>query len=162
MKRILSVAVAVGVAASLAACGTIMHGTSQDIGISSSPTNAQVTVDSQPAGQTPYVAKLSRKKNHIISLNVPGYERADLTVTRGTSGWVWGNLVFGGLIGLGVDAVSGGLYKLTPDQLTGTLAKQGASVAPTKDGIYVVMVKAVDPSWVKVGQLEKSSPAVGE
>jgi hypothetical protein len=29
----------------LVACATIMHGTSQQIGVSSSPTGAQVTVD---------------------------------------------------------------------------------------------------------------------
>lgn len=162
MKRFRSIAVAVGFLP-LTACGTIMHGSSQDIGISSSPTNAQVTVDSVTKGQTPYVAKLARKRNHIISLNVPGYAPADLTVTRGTSGWVWGNLVFGGLIGLGVDAYTGGLYKLTPDQLVGTLAKQGASVAPTKDGFYVVLVKAAEPSWTKVGQLSRvAQPIVGE
>jgi hypothetical protein len=33
------------------------------------------------------------------------------------SGWVWGNIAFGGLIGLGVDFISGGAYQLYPDNL---------------------------------------------
>jgi hypothetical protein len=61
--------------------------------------------------------------------------------------------VFGGLIGLGVDAISGGLYKLSPEQLSGELAKQSASIKADKDGIYVVLVQKADPAWTKIGQL---------
>jgi hypothetical protein len=141
-------------------CASIMHGTSQDVGISSSPTGAKVTVDGQQA-TTPYVAKLSRKDNHIVKLAMDGYAPADLTLTKSVSGWVWGNIVFGGLIGLAVDAISGGLYNLTPDQLQATLANQKTSIAPTKDGIYVVLVKRANPEWVKVGQLRRLAPALG-
>jgi uncharacterized protein YceK len=142
-------------ALALSACASIMHGTSQDVGISSTPTSASVTVDNATQGTTPFVAKLSRKDNHIIHIAADGYAPADLTLTHSTSGWVWGNLLFGGIIGLAVDAISGGLYKLTPEQLNTTLAKQSASVAPTKDGFYVVLVPAAEQGWLKVGQLER-------
>lgn len=151
------------VATSLAGCATIMHGGSQDIGISSSPTGARVTVDNMAGAQTPYIAKLSRKDNHLIKITMDGYAPAELTLTKAVSGWVWGNVAFGGLVGLAVDAISGGLYNLSPNQLQATLARQGAQVAPTKDGIYVVLVKAPDPAWRKVGQLSRlESSAVGE
>ena len=148
----------------LTACASIMHGTSQDVGISSTPTSASVTIDNATNGQTPFVAKLSRKDSHIIHIAADGYQPADLTLTRSVSGWVWGNLLFGGLIGLAVDAITGGLYKLTPDQLNATLAKQSASVAPTKDGFYVVLVPAAEKGWHKVGQLQRVSagPLAGE
>lgn len=154
MKPLVALAAAVVVTG----CATIMHGTSQDVGISSSPTGASVTVDNKQSGQTPYVAKLSRKNAHIVRLSAPGYAPADLTLTRKTSGWVWGNIVFGGLIGLAVDAISGGLYNLTPEQLSATLAKESASIAPTKDGVYVLLVREVDPAWTKVGQLTPTLP----
>ena len=143
----------------LTACASIMHGSSQDVGISSTPTSASVTVDNMAKGQTPFVAKLSRKDNHVIHIAADGYQPADLTLTRSTSGWVWGNLLFGGIIGLAVDAISGGLYKLTPDQLNATLSKQQASVAPTKDGFYVVLVPAAEKGWLKIGQLQRVSVA---
>jgi hypothetical protein len=136
-----------------AGCGTIMHGGSQDIGISSSPTAAQVSVDNLAKGNTPLIANLSRKNNHFVKIEMPGYAPTELTLTNSVSGWVWGNIVFGGLIGLAVDAISGGLYNLNPEQLQGALAKQGAQLAPTKDGIYVVLVRTADPAWTKVGQL---------
>ena len=147
----------------LTACASIMHGSSQDVGISSSPTSASVTVDNAAKGQTPFVAKLSRKDNHIIHIAADGYQPADLTLTRSASGWVWGNLLFGGLIGLAVDAISGGLYKLTPDQLNATLAKQSAYVTPANDGFYVVLVPVAEKGWLKVGQLQRvnSTPPVG-
>ena len=148
-------------ALALSACASIIHGTSQDIGISSSPTGAQITVDNQTGAMTPYVAKLSRKDNHIVKISMDGYAPAELTLTKTVSGWVWGNIVFGGLIGLGVDAISGGLYNLTPNQLQATLAREGASIAPTKDGIYVVLVKKAAPEWLKVGQMQRLPGAVG-
>ena len=62
----------------------------------------------------------------------------------------------GGVIGLAVDAITGGLYKLSPAQLAATLAKQTASVARTRDGVYVILVPAAETGWLKVGQLRRS------
>jgi hypothetical protein len=81
-------------------CATIMHGTSQQIGISSMPSGAKVSVDSNPMGVTPIFASLSRGDNHIIKIELDGYVPHEMTITKKTSGWVWGNIVFGGLIGL--------------------------------------------------------------
>jgi len=139
----------------LSSCASIMHGTSQDIGISSSPTGAKVTIDNQQGANTPYVAKLSRKDNHIVKIDLEGYQPAELTLTKSTSGWVWGNIVFGGLIGLAVDAISGGLYNLNPEQLQATLAQSKTSVAPTKSGIYVILVRKASPQWARIGQLHR-------
>jgi len=157
-----SILVAASIAA-LTGCATIMHGTSQDIGLQSSPTNAKVLVDGLPMGNTPVVAKLSRKDNHIVKMNLDGYQPFEATLTRGTSGWVWGNVVFGGLIGLAVDAMSGGLYNLSPNQISGQLSQ---SVIPqgkpptamiTKDGIFITVVMHADPAWKRIGSLAKAN-----
>jgi hypothetical protein len=137
----------------LSACATIMHGGAQDVGLASSPTAAKVTVDNVPLGSTPLVTKLSRKDNHIVKFDIDGYAPFEATMTRGVSGWVWGNIVFGGLVGLAVDAISGGLYKISPEQVQATMAKQGASV--TRDGMYVLVVMQPDPTWQKVAQMER-------
>lgn len=137
------------------ACASIMHGTKQDVGVSSSPTSARVTIDNQPMGNTPTVAKLSRKDNHIVKIELDGYQPYEATLTRKTSGWVWGNIVFGGLIGLAVDAISGGLYNLTPEQLQAQLARQGSSMQATPGGIYVVLVPSASASWERIGTLPR-------
>src|SRR5256885_116858 len=69
------------------ACASIIHGTHQDVGISSNPTAAHVTVDGQQTGTTPVVAHLTRKDNHIVRLELPGYKPYEATLTRGVSGW---------------------------------------------------------------------------
>ncbi|MEK7323369.1 MAG: PEGA domain-containing protein [Pseudomonadota bacterium] len=144
----------VGVAAvAIGGCASIMHGTSQKIGISSSPTGATVTVDNKPLGNTPLFADLKRGEEHIVTIEMAGYEKSQLTLTKSVSGWVWGNIVFGGLIGLAVDAISGGLYNLSPEQLNAELRKNGANVSSSKDGIIVVAVLRPDPAWQKIGSL---------
>lgn len=67
-------------------CASIMHGTTQKIGISSTPTGASVTIDNKPLGSTPVFADLSRKEEHIVTIEMPGYEKAQLTLTKSVSG----------------------------------------------------------------------------
>ena len=141
-------------AAVVAGCATIMHGTSQQVGINSQPVGATVVVDSQTVGVTPVAAKLARKRAHRITVTMQGYEPFAMVTTRKTSGWVWGNIVFGGLIGLIVDASTGGLYDVRPEEVNAQLTRTGA-MGEVRDGmIYVLLVREVDPSWVKIGQLK--------
>jgi hypothetical protein len=139
----------------ISGCATIIHGTRQDVSISSSPSGADVWVDNSQVGQTPVIAHLSRKDSHIVKLVLPGYQPYETTITRSVSGWVWGNIAFGGLIGLGVDAISGGIYKLSPEQVSGELAGQRAAGLST-DGIYILVAMKPQHGWELVGQLQKS------
>lgn len=146
--------VVIGVAAiATVGCASIMHGTTQKVGISSSPTGATVTIDNKSYGSTPLFADLNRGEVHIVTIEMAGYAKSQLTLTKSLSGWVWGNILFGGLIGLGVDAISGGLYNLSPEQLNAELGKNGANVSSTKNGIIVVVVLQPDPAWQKIGDL---------
>jgi uncharacterized protein YceK len=141
----------------VAGCASIMHGTSQKIGISSTPTGASVSIDNKPLGNTPVFADLKRKEEHVVTIEMPGYEKAQLTITKSVSGWVWGNIVFGGVIGLAVDAIDGGLYNLSPEQLNAELRASGSKVSATDEGILVVAVLVPNPQWEKVGTLEPES-----
>ncbi len=136
-------------------CATIIHGTQQNVGISSTPTGAFVTIDNLQSGTTPIFAKLRRKENHVVRISLPGYQPKDLTLTSGVSGWVWGNIAIGGLVGLAVDAITGGMYKLSPEELSAALgATSAATVTKGADGIYVVVVLKPEANWVRVAQLE--------
>ncbi|MEA3174713.1 MAG: hypothetical protein QOF42_2124 [Gammaproteobacteria bacterium] len=137
----------------LSGCASIIHGTHQDVGISSNPTGASVTIDSVVTGTTPVIAKLTRKSNHIVQMELPGYQPFEATLTCGVSGWVWGNVVFGGLVGLAVDAISGGMYKLNPDQITASLSNPLAATKPA-EGVYLFAVLKPEADWEKVGQLK--------
>lgn len=137
----------------LAGCATIMHGKMQAVSISSTPEGATVTVDNRMIGTTPVSAELTRKDEHIVRISLEGYTTATLTLKRKTSGYVWGNILFGGLIGLAVDAINGSMYKLEPEQLAATLQRDQSTAF--EDGkLYVVTVLRPSPDWVKIGQLE--------
>jgi hypothetical protein len=68
---------------------------------------------------------------------------------------VWGNIVFGGLIGLGVDAITGGLYDLSPEQVNAELRKQGTSALDRDGTLTIVSVLAPVEGWTKIGSLRK-------
>lgn len=137
-----------------AGCASIMHGTTQKVGISSQPTGANVMIDNMPLGITPVFADLKRSSEHVVTIEMAGYQKTQLTITKKVSGWVWGNIVFGGLVGLAVDAISGGLYNLSPEQLNAQLLKVQANNVKSKDGIYIVSVLQPEIGWKKVGALQ--------
>ena len=137
----------------IAGCATIMHGSGQSIGISSHPSGASVFIDNVPYGNTPVSANLSRRDEHTVRIELKGYAPYEMQITKRTSAWVFGNIVFGGLIGLAVDAISGGLYELTPSHIRALFDKQGMNYPNRKDVIYVSLVSSPDPSWRKIGNL---------
>lgn len=136
-------------------CGTIMHGTRQDIGITSTPTGAMVSIDNVSYGKTPMIVDLKRRDNHIIKINLPGYMPHESVVIKSISGWVWGNVLFGGLVGLAVDAISGGIYKLSPEQITSILNKEEIGANIKTDTMYIAIIMTPNPAWEKVGELQK-------
>jgi len=81
----------------------------------------------------------------------------EATLTRSVSGWVWGNIVIGGLIGLAVDAISGGLYTLGPEQIARVLTKEPIGTSMKQDTIYVAVVQQPEPTWQRVGTLTSSA-----
>ncbi len=138
----------------LSSCATIINGSKQTIGISSSPSEASVTINGEDFGKTPVNAELARKENQIIKIELEGYLPYETTLTRKVDAWIAGNILFGGLIGLGIDAISGGMYKLTPQQVQAELLTQTANTS-AKDGIYLFVTLNPNPDWELVGMLEK-------
>ena len=93
----------------------------------------------------------------MIRIELDGYETYETTLTRKVSGWVWGNIVFGGLIGLVVDAAAGGMYKLTPEQISAELRNGNLSLNEDNDGFFIAVVLEPNPEWEKVGSLKAST-----
>jgi hypothetical protein len=114
-----------GVVATLSAvgCAAILGGGSkQKIQISSTPDQATFRVVSNldveaASGKTPQTVTLERKKEYVVEIKLAGYKDAKVPLERGTNGWIWGNLLCGGLVGIIVDFTTGAAYKLEPDQV---------------------------------------------
>ena len=143
------------VGAFIAGCGTIIHGTTQDVSVASSPSGASVVINGADIGETPITQELDRGSQHTIELNLDGYKSESIIVNRETSGWVVGNIVFGGLIGLAVDAATGGMYKLSPTEINRSLDGDTASL-DEEANIFITIVMQPDPDWEKIGQLQST------
>jgi hypothetical protein len=152
MKKIVySTAAVVSAAIVLAGCCSIIHGTRQEIGVSSSPTGAKVFVNGSQIGTTPAILDLKRNGSHQIRLELDGYQPYEMILTKSVSGWVWGNIVFGGLIGLAIDAIDGAIYKVSPEQFSAQLLKGEG------DTLQVKMIEGEPEKAEKIGQMEKTS-----
>ncbi|MBA3957582.1 MAG: PEGA domain-containing protein [Parachlamydiaceae bacterium] len=157
IKKLTHYSVALLTLASLTSCATIMHGTRQSIGISSCPSNACVWVDQMFIGYTPVIVEMTRKDNHFLRVELEGYQPYEATFSRQLSGWVLGNIVFGGIIGLAIDAISGGIYKLTPDQIQAELRANNMCHVKKSQDSYIAIVLKPDPAWEKIGNLKTNS-----
>jgi len=112
----------------LTGCCSIIHGSSQGIPVNSVPTGAKVFHNGVPAGTTPAVLELKRNAHHTIRVEKEGFTPYEETLTRSTSGWVWGNIFFGGLIGLAVDAIDGSIYNIEPGRIQAMLIPQSGQL----------------------------------
>ena len=128
-------------------CATIVKGTTQQIPITSDPLAADIVVDGNLVGQTPTSVSLKRKNDHLLTIQKTGYQPKAVAVVRNVGGAVWGNIVAGGLIGWGVDAVSGAQFNLVPVTVSVKLEPQGAAVPATSSddsSVFVAKLKALD------------------
>lgn len=104
-------------------CATIIHGSSQDISISSAPDEAEVWIDGARMGTTPTKVTLKRKNDYLVTVKKEGYKEATVKIEGATSAWIIGNIIFGGIIGCGIDFITGGAYDLKPERLDINMTK---------------------------------------
>lgn len=138
----------------LSSCATIIKGSKQEFKITSNPTQATVYVNDSSIGKTPITTKLARKeKNTKIKLTLEGYKDVEISLKREGNGWVWGNIVFGGIIGLIVDLSDGAIYQLTPSQIDAEMAKN-VTFNHKSEGVYIGVTMEASADWQKVGNVE--------
>lgn len=143
---------------SMSGCSTIIKGSKQNITINSNPAQATIYVNGKLYGKTPAIARLERRNNHFVKIELDGYKPYETTLQRKFNGWIFGNIVFGGVLGIIIDAATGSMYSLSPKLLTAQLNGTGSvhsSLEKYGDDIYLGVVLHADPTWTKIGELEK-------
>lgn len=136
-------------------CATIISGSKQNIKFNSNPTNATIFIDEVQVGKTPYETKLERKREYEVKIQLDGYKPYETKLTKKFNAWYLGNILFGGLIGLIIDPITGAIYNLTPDQINAQMT-QGTAFVESKNGLYIAVSLEIDENWEKIGQLEKN------
>lgn len=113
----LAIIVVLAAAGLVAGCASVTKGTSQNITINSAPSGATCTVMRDGAlvasiASTPQVIHVSKsKKDLTLTCNLAGYKQAQYVVPSDVEAMTAGNVIFGGLVGLAIDASTGAMNK---------------------------------------------------
>ncbi|WP_085714913.1 hypothetical protein [Pseudomonas sp. B28(2017)] len=109
--------------------------------VSSTPSGTNFTINNKAGvvvhnGSTPNTVTQPSGRGYFkgeaytITFKKEGYADASTTLDTSMSGWYWGNILIGGLIGmLVVDPMTGAMYKL-PENAAGNLGSPLAGEAP--------------------------------
>jgi hypothetical protein len=129
--RLLALACAAG---SLSACATVTRGTNEAFTVETVPSGAVVrTTAGFACDSTPCTWKMPRKSEFTVTITKAGYKTVTTQVVHETSGGgaagMAGNVLIGGLIGIGVDAASGATQDIKPNPLHVALEADTAAVA---------------------------------
>ena len=130
MRRLFVLLIAISGVIALSACSTVLNTTSQEVELKTTPPNAKITVDGKKFGMSPQVVNIDRGSNHVIKIELEGYETYETQLTRKISFWFWGNALNGFIPGMIIDMFTGSMYNLLPDKIAVELipAKVVASV----------------------------------
>jgi len=127
MKAELIISVLVLPALLLTGCASIVGKNVFPLTVNSNPDGANILIQDEKgkkvfSGATPTTVTLAagesyfHAKSYTITFSKPGYAEQYAVVKATLSGWYWGNILFGGLIGmLIVDPITGKMWKLQED-----------------------------------------------
>jgi len=107
----------------LSACASIVEGTSQSVFVKTDPTAASCTLKRDGSvlavvNSSPELVELEKSKDAIsIECTKDGFFKENTMLSSSFEGMTFGNIIFGGIIGIGIDAASGAMNKY-PDSIT--------------------------------------------
>lgn len=116
-------------------CATIVGSSSYPISVNSNPTGATVSITDKKGkevfkGISPATVTLKSSAGYFsraeyqVKIFSPGYAEQTIPVLYKLDGWYFGNLLFGGIIGmLIIDPASGAMWKLETPPINVTLGK---------------------------------------
>src|SRR6476619_8231544 len=118
-------------------CASVSRGTTENISISTTPAGATADVsglDIPTVCVTPCVVQAKRSADIIVTINKEGYEPQVVPLIKeipgtGAAGFA-GNLLLGGVVGMGVDAVTGAALDHKPNPVEVTLQPTRPAAVP--------------------------------
>jgi hypothetical protein len=128
LKQLCMAAVLVACAA-IGGCATIVHNGPRQISVASTPPGAKVSIYDRSnslvqVGTTPFLATLPTKfayfkgQDYRLVFELPEHATAEVHLQSTVSRWYFGNLLFGGLLGMVIiDPSTGAMFNLTPRQI---------------------------------------------
>lgn len=124
----------------LTGCGTVVRGTTEDVVIDVQPADAEVTTTlNHRCTAMPCVVKVSRKDKFTVTARREGYVPQSVYVDtkvsgKGAAGFA-GNILAGGVVGMGVDVATGATLDHTPNPVVIRLQPDNAPAMPAPEPV---------------------------
>jgi hypothetical protein len=123
-------------ALSCCGCATITRGTTSQVQIRSEPSEANVRTSLGHACVTPCTITVSRKDEFVVVFSKPGYQMMEIpvktSVQPGGGGALAGNILVGGVVGLGADIATGAANDHVPNPVIAELIPDRPGVRPPR------------------------------
>lgn len=129
--------VAIATSLALASCGSITRGSTENVTITSTPDDAKISTSmGQYCPRSPCTIEVKRKTEFTAFAEKPGYEKGSIEIKTkvgggGAAGFA-GNVLVGGVIGMGVDAATGAALDHYPNPAHIDLKPLGVAPAKSK------------------------------
>jgi hypothetical protein len=115
-------------------CASVTRGTTENLSIASTPSGAEAIIsglENPTTCLTPCSVVVKRNADISVTVQKPGFEPQTIPLTReiqgtGAAGFA-GNVLAGGVVGMGVDAVTGAARDHKPNPVIVTLQPNGPS-----------------------------------
>ena len=116
-------------------CASIVSRSNWPLAVNTNPSGAKVEITDRKgytvySGTSPMIVKLKSgagffsKQSYTVKLSLEGYNEKIIPVQCDLNGWYFGNIIFGGFIGLLiVDPATGAMYRLDREYINETLTK---------------------------------------
>lgn len=127
----------------LTSCATIVSPSTYPLAVSSTPPGATVRYLDADVGVTPCTIAV-RHKSCKVDLRLAGYHDQQADFGQQVNGWLFGNILFGGILGVIIDLTS------------------GAAVVPKTDPIHVDLTPDTMPTpaiWIRPKPKASSIPS---
>lgn len=145
-------------------CASIVDGGSRKVQINSNPPGATVTVinsegEAVASAKTPTKVRLVRDngyfhgEHYTVKFDLPGYYPSEVAIAPEINPWYFGNIVFGGVIGIAVvDPMTGAMWTLSPRKIDRALISTSQNLTPEQ-------LKAADDAANPAHKPQVSAPA---
>lgn len=140
LSKVFRVALA-GLLLSLGACATAVEGTDQTVTVNTIPSGAscELTRDGESIGvvnPTPGSILVDKSKDNVAILcTKQGHEAGTETMASSFQGMTFGNILIGGIIGVGIDAASGAMHYY-PDSIEVFLIPNSFATKAERDTFF--------------------------
>lgn len=95
-------------------CASIFKGSEQEITIDSNVQGAELSLNGEKIGTTPFQGKIKRSSDAHLTVSKPGYESKEIILDTSIEPVFLGNIISGGVFGSSTDYGTGAMYQYSP------------------------------------------------